>query len=579
MRKHLLSIFTLLLFAVAIPAMGEGIHVGYTDGKIANDAEGTVTGITGTDATIQEAVFITPAMLKAYASCQITAVNAGLAPTSSSFPEQITVWVRAEKDGEDLASGTGSAQGGWNAVQLDNAINISEYAETGVWVGFTFTQPKKMNVIAFLLSAAADNTGWICKNGKWTDYSKKGALPIEAIVEGEGLPQHDLAIISAKLQPEIIKIGDAVNVKATLKNNALVPAVNPVINYDILDGRVKGSYTVAATLNYRDVKEVVFEIAADGINEEVQGKITLEAAWADGTADEVPDDNVASRDITFAKDVFYKKMLVEEATGAWCGFCVRGIVGLREMTEKYPDTFIGIAVHNGDDYVVKAYDSWIGGFIDGYPSCLVNREYVADPGFKELEDCLSKMDVVATMEVKPSGKVEDGKLVLSTDLQFAKSEVADKYNITYVIVEDQLPINQSNYYAGGGYGPMGGFEDMPGHCDIIVDDIARGVYPSPNGEAVGLAAVAKGETYNHTLTAELPTYANEANTFVVAFVTDTTTGEIVNAGKGKIENLPSGIESFGFSVSSGESLYNVAGQKVNSDYKGIVIKNGKKIIK
>ena len=39
--------------------------------------------------------------------------------------------------------------------------------------------------------------------------------------------------------------------------------------------------------------------------------------------------------------------VVEEGTGTWCGWCVRGIVALEYMRENYPDKFIGIGVHYG----------------------------------------------------------------------------------------------------------------------------------------------------------------------------------------------------------------------------------------
>ena len=45
----------------------------------------------------------------------------------------------------------------------------------------------------------------------------------------------------------------------------------------------------------------------------------------------------------------YKKVVAEELTGTWCGWCIRGIVTFEEMKAKYPDTFIAIAVHGGSD--------------------------------------------------------------------------------------------------------------------------------------------------------------------------------------------------------------------------------------
>ena len=45
---------------------------------------------------------------------------------------------------------------------------------------------------------------------------------------------------------------------------------------------------------------------------------------------------------------YVQKVVGEELTGTWCGWCPRGAVALENMRNKYPDTFIGIAVHGGD---------------------------------------------------------------------------------------------------------------------------------------------------------------------------------------------------------------------------------------
>ena len=61
---------------------------------------------------------------------------------------------------------------------------------------------------------------------------------------------------------------------------------------------------------------------------------------------------------------------MEEGTGTWCGWCPRGIVAFRYMAEKYPETFIGIAVHKSDNLETNTY-SYLK--FNGYPSCYVNR--------------------------------------------------------------------------------------------------------------------------------------------------------------------------------------------------------------
>ena len=44
---------------------------------------------------------------------------------------------------------------------------------------------------------------------------------------------------------------------------------------------------------------------------------------------------------------YTRRIVAEEVTGVWCGYCIRGIVAMREMKEFYGDSFLGIAVHAG----------------------------------------------------------------------------------------------------------------------------------------------------------------------------------------------------------------------------------------
>ena len=43
-----------------------------------------------------------------------------------------------------------------------------------------------------------------------------------------------------------------------------------------------------------------------------------------------------------------RHVLLEEFTGSWCGYCVRGAYAIELMKEKYPDRTIAISIHNND---------------------------------------------------------------------------------------------------------------------------------------------------------------------------------------------------------------------------------------
>lgn len=70
------------------------------------------------------------------------------------------------------------------------------------------------------------------------------------------------------------------------------------------------------------------------------------------------------------------KVVAEELTGSWCGWCVRGIVALEETKKAHPEQFIAIAVHGNDFLESPEYTDYIAGLIgsSGYPNSVVNRD-------------------------------------------------------------------------------------------------------------------------------------------------------------------------------------------------------------
>jgi len=577
--KKVFSVMSLVLSLFATTAMADGIYVGYCDGEIGT----TEFGITGTNASIHAAMRLTPEMLGAYTQSSITAIHAGMANKATAFPEELKVWIRESLSGEDLATGTMSnPQKGWNTIALDAPLALTNIPDSGLWIGYSFTQEKKLSVIAFGKNTEnLPDVGWLSKKTTWYDYSQKGGIvPLEVLIEGEGLPQNNLTLKSATASPSLVRVGDEVKFNVTIKNSASNTAVNPIISYDIADGQVSGSYETNITLKQGEKKTLSFKVSCEAITEEMDANAVLTLKWADDVADDYEADNSANVTIHFVKNFFPKMMLVEEGTGAWCGWCVRGIVGLREMREKFPDSFIGIGVHNQDSYQVNSYNSWMTSQISGFPSCLINRDgKVYDPNYEELENYMHRMETSAEAGIKVSGYVEEGQLVVQSCINFVSNRENETFKVVYVVVEDSLQINQQNYYAGGSYGVMGGFENLPSTANVYIDDVARGVFPSPQGAAVELPAqILKGNNYWHSLITDMPTVENMDKTFLVAILLDAK-GKVVNACKGEFGDA-TGISMVKKSNTTGsEEIFNLQGQRINAAQKGINIVNGKMIIK
>lgn len=307
------------------------------------------------------------------------------------------------------------------------------------------------------------------------------------------------------------------------------------------------------------------------------------------------------------------KLVSEEVTGTWCGYCIRGIVGMKTMNDKYPDTFIGIAIHNDsntkwpdamaagvEDYHDYIYNSC---GITGYPHCVFSRNpnYSIDPQY--MENCytaiMSEADNYTGIELKAQYNKNTGKIDTNTDIYFAKKQSNTNYKLAYVIVENNVHrthaelglaenepsgYDQNNYYGNNAQGvEMGGYEKMGSTVraeQIWYNDVARSIYPTPQGEeGIIPADIAEGDHFSNEVSLDIPTNVlNSANTEVIVLLLEKN-GIIVNADKVKIEGIETGIEEVANNNTiDTNAYYNLQGMRVAKGTKGLLIHSGKKFI-
>lgn len=137
-----------------------------------------------------------------------------------------------------------------------------------------------------------------------------------------------------------------------------------------------------------------------------------------------------------------KRVVAEEATGTWCGWCPRGAVFMDAMAHDYPGYFIPIAVHNSDPMVVAAYDAGVGSFpgFTGYPNAVVDRRIVQDPS--QMETSLFNYVVEAPVVALVNGASYDeisGELKVSVTADF-NTAVGGNWRLNVVLTEDGVTV-------------------------------------------------------------------------------------------------------------------------------------------
>lgn len=579
-RLFTVALSVALLASASFEADAQGkLYVGYCDGQIASGNSGTITGLSGENAKITQSIRIPASILAGYAGKQLAGVHAGL-PASSALPSVLTASMSKSKSGNAVKKADFFApESGWQEIYFAEPYTITGN-ETELWVHFSYVQGKnKLNLISFAGDTHPDGC-WVAKDKTYTDFSLQnlGSLAVEAIITGEGLPTHDLVLKSVSAPYSMYQIGSPIQVDAVICNNASAAAVNPVIECTV-NGHLALSYVYEGTLEYQKKAKLRLNIPSDAVTEEGKAEVKITVKWSDGSVDELEDNNTMSLEVDMTEEIVYRTVVVEESTGAWCGFCVRGIVALKTMREEHPDRFIGIAAHNGDMYAVPAYDGWMCSFVDGWPSALFNRDgKVYDPSPTQLEWLFNSVDPFTNLGVSLDATLsEDGSKINFKADAFSLSDLENvSYNVAFVVIEDQLAILQNNYYANGGYGPMGGFESMPNPVNLLIDDVARGIYPSAQGGAFFPAQLAAKEHVTIEHQANRPTISNLDNAWAAVLIINNQTGEILQAAKAPIAPYSSSIHVMKVDSQS-HSAFDLQGRP-QPQLRGLGIQNGRVVL-
>ena len=269
------------------------------------------------------------------------------------------------------------------------------------------------------------------------------------------------------------------------------------------------------------------------------------------TSDNDPLDNVASINVNPVVPAAGKMVVGEEATGTWCQWCPRGAVYMDLFEQEYGQFWAGIAVHNADPMTVTEYDAGIGQLIGGYPSALVDRGTDIDPSGMGPQ-------FFNRLQTAPTAFIENGAtwdpasrmLYVSVTADF-QSVPNNNYKIACVLTEDEVTgtgsgWSQSNAYAGGANGAMGGYESLPNPvpaAQMVYNHVARAIQPSFAGFANSFpVTVNAGDMHTVNFLFILPPTWDETKMHIIGMLIDPT-GKIDNAGKATItEAVDNGLQ-------------------------------------
>ena len=166
------------------------------------------------------------------------------------------------------------------------------------------------------------------------------------------------------------------------------------------------------------------------------------------------EDSDINREFSDTPTSFTKKVLLEEFTGSWCGYCPSGAEILQNLMNSY--SVIGVALHSSDDMSI-AHTSVLESFYpsSGYPSGMVDRinfdgivglnrgywSYITDQQLQKSAIC----------GLAINSEVSGDSVNIQIRSAFDTTMTMENYNLNVYIIEDDVQgegygYDQRNYY-------------------------------------------------------------------------------------------------------------------------------------
>ena len=283
--------------------------------------------------------------------------------------------------------------------------------------------------------------------------------------------------------------------------------------------------------------------------------VNLTITKVNGSENSSPDKTVSGRFVTVSPASSHR-VVVEEFTGSWCGWCTRGIVGLNMMNDTFGDQVITVAAHASDPMYAKDY-GFIFNFTNGYPSCVINRGELMDPyyGTSGSTPFGIQTDILQALSVPVVGSIDvqadwadnnKNSIKMKTKTTFGIDDSSSQFQIGFLLLADGLKGSgsdwaQNNFYAGSNSGDsyLRVIESLPEKItNMEYDHVAIAAWGADKGLSGFVSAPLRADvpqefTYERNIS-DNPLVQDKDKLYVVALLLDKTTGKIINAAKCKV---------------------------------------------
>lgn len=454
MRKFILLISILFTF-IGAQAQATSVRLGYCNGEVAKSGQFGVSEAT----TVEAAIYLPEAIMDNHVGNKIETIKAGLSTKLNLT--QLTVWVRAELDGENLVETTAEKiVKGWNDVALTTPYEIT--GEKGLYIGYTIVQKGA----AFGISTVGvyEENALFVKLGsdqEWQSPTEYGVASIEAVVTGENLPKFDLKLENAVI-PENYPIDTPMKVSVGVRN----VATYTITGFDV-ECAIENSEPIVThvdcNLEYDTLGSFEFVIhpTLQELKEDV--KMTISIIKLNEGDDQYIENNSKELLFNVINKVYERNLVIEEFTTEQCPNCPGGSATLHEamdiLKEEYPNNQLNLICHHAGYYTdwltVDASENMLWLFNQGgstyAPAFMSDRTGVwSNPGSAEkMADKLrSRLDKPAYVGLEMDASYDVETKTLSVTVTGERSIIfcENAPRITIYLTENNIKArNQSGY--------------------------------------------------------------------------------------------------------------------------------------
>ncbi|MDL5046445.1 Omp28-related outer membrane protein [Oscillatoria amoena NRMC-F 0135] len=314
------------------------------------------------------------------------------------------------------------------------------------------------------------------------------------------------------------------NIEGILANYGSTPITSLTLNYSI-DGGSTISHSFSSlnitqsggTYSFSHPTKAMFT---------TPGKLYNVKVWA-SDVNGMADDNTSNDEFTFT--VFTnsgisgtKNVLIEEGTGAWCGYCPDGHLRMKDIKTQTPSV-VAVMHHNGDGMTNTNSNTVNSTYATGYPYGMIDRTLFSGQTTVGQNRGLwasrvaTQANVPAPLEIKITSKTFDPasrKIDFTVEVKSVDYCTGD-IRIHAMVVENGIVgasnsnFNQRNYYSSAGAAAGGAGHPLYNQPDPIIgyshEHVVRSIVSGAWGtQGVVPSLVAPNATYTQTYSYTLP---------------------------------------------------------------------------